>query len=85
MRANRYLMCVSNEGYPASLEPAKFYRTLSDRKAVQVGLVRVIDESGEDYLYPAKLFKAFDLPPPLTRTLGRVLATRTKMPADEAA
>ena len=52
-------MCVDNEGYEASLERRKIYVALPDAKR---GHVRVIDESGEDYLYPKSMFVAVDLP-----------------------
>jgi hypothetical protein len=57
-----YLLCVKNEAYPASLEVRKVYRALPDAVAATRGFVRVIDESGEDYLYPADFFVAIDLP-----------------------
>ena len=46
----------SNEGYPSSLELGKNYRVLPDSEAVQHGMLRVVDESGEDYLYPQEYF-----------------------------
>jgi hypothetical protein len=49
-------------GHRASLEPRKVYRVLSDPKAERESLLRVIDESGEDYLFPASLFVRIDLP-----------------------
>ena len=52
----KYAVCVSNEGFEASLEVRKLYRVLPDRKAEAQSLVRVVDESGEDYLYPGELF-----------------------------
>ena len=52
----RYAVCVSNECYPASLELRKLYEVLADPNAASEGLVRVVDESGEDYLYPADFF-----------------------------
>lgn len=58
----RYLICVKNAGYEASLERRKVYRALPHSKAEGHGLVRVIDESGEDYLYPAAFFVAIELP-----------------------
>jgi len=57
----RFAICVSNEGYE-DLEVWKVYRVLPDTKAVEVGCLRVIDESGEDYLYPASRFVVVDLP-----------------------
>ena len=58
----RYLLCVNNEGYPASLEMRKVYRRLRDPKAAAHGFVRVIDESGEDYLFPESFFVPVELP-----------------------
>jgi len=58
----RYLLCVKNDGYPASLEVRKVYRALPDPVAAAKNFVRVIDESGEDYLYPADRFVAIDVP-----------------------
>lgn len=52
----QYAICVNNEAYPASLEQHKLYRLLPDIDAQEDGDVRVIDESGEDYLYPATHF-----------------------------
>jgi hypothetical protein len=57
-----FLLCVSNESYPASLEVRKVYQALPDPIAASRGFVRVIDESGEDYLYPADYFVAVELP-----------------------
>ena len=52
----RFAVCVRNEGYEASLELHKIYRVVPDLEAEREGDVRVIDESGEDYLYPAEWF-----------------------------
>ena len=54
----RFVLCVRNRHYPASLELRKVYRLLSDEQASRHHQVRVIDESGEDYLYPAQRFVA---------------------------
>ncbi|MGH8427845.1 MAG: hypothetical protein ACRES7_07680 [Gammaproteobacteria bacterium] len=51
-----YLLCISNEGYPASLKPRKLYEQLPDPEAEALGLVRVRAESDEDYLFPADHF-----------------------------
>jgi hypothetical protein len=56
------VVCVKNDGYLASLEKRKIYVALRDAKADEHGLVRVIDESGDDYLYPKILFRAIALP-----------------------
>lgn len=58
----RFLICVENRGYEASLEPMKVYEVLSDREADKHHQERVIDESGEDYLYPEKYFAPVRLP-----------------------
>ena len=58
----QFLLCVKNDAYPASLEVRKVYQALSDPIAAVRGFVRVIDESGEDYLYPSDYFVAVELP-----------------------
>lgn len=58
----QYVVCVRNEDYPASLELRKLYAVLPDRVAARVGLRRIIDESGEDYLYPESYFIDIKLP-----------------------
>src|SRR2546425_5908307 len=58
----RYVLCLENKGYPASLETRKVYRALSDAKGERAGLLRVIDESGEDYLYPRRWFARVSVP-----------------------
>lgn len=57
-----YVVCIDNADYPASLELHKIYRTLPDVDAAHSGDLRVIDESGEDYLFPATGFVAIDPP-----------------------
>src|SRR5215475_11640131 len=66
-----FVMCISNSGYPASLELHKVYRAIADGTARRDGYVRVVDESGEDYLYPAKWFIAVSLPPKARNSLLR--------------
>jgi hypothetical protein len=63
------VLCLNNEGYEASLETRKVYVALPDEAAAKHGLVRVVDESGEDYLYPIKFFAAVELPPSLRRAV----------------
>ena len=58
----RFAVCVKNDGCEASLERNKLYVVLPDRYAAKHGEVRVIDESGEDYLYPAAWFVAVEVP-----------------------
>jgi len=57
-----FLLCVKNDAYPASLEVRKVYQELPDPAAAARGFVRVVDESGEDYLYPVDYFVAVKLP-----------------------
>lgn len=61
-RARQLVVCIDNEGYPASLEKRKIYVSLRDSDAERHDLVRVIDESGDDYLYPKTLFRLIELP-----------------------
>jgi hypothetical protein len=56
------VICVSNDGYEASLEVRKIYRAFEDGDAMAHKLVRVVDESGEDYLYPSSNFLPVVLP-----------------------
>jgi len=55
-------VCINNEGYPASLEKRKIYVVLRDPVAGKRSLLRVIDESGDGYLYPKTFFRAIALP-----------------------
>lgn len=72
----RFAICVDNSEYPASLEKHKLYRVLPDADAAKDGDVRVIDESGEDYLFPAQYFILIDLPRGIVRTLNKSFAQR---------
>ena len=58
----RYVVCLENKGHRGSLETRKVYRALSDAKGERAGLVRIIDESGEDYLYPTRWFARVSVP-----------------------
>ena len=62
MKTLRFVVCIDNSGYPASLELRKIYEALADPEAEKHDQVRVVDESGEDYLYPASSFIAIHLP-----------------------
>jgi hypothetical protein len=66
-----FVVCVSNKGYPASLEVRKLYQSISDDEAVKRHQVRVIDESGEDYLYPEEYFVPVQLPQAAERAVLR--------------
>jgi hypothetical protein len=64
-----FAVCINNSEYPASLELHKIYRVISDEDAEQDGDLRIVDESGEDYLYPAEYFMKLDLPREVQRAL----------------
>ena len=66
----KFLLCVDNQGYEASLELRKLYETIPDKEAELHNHVRIIDESGEDYLYPSKFFAPVKLP---MQTKNRIL------------
>jgi len=61
-KARAFVLCIRNDGYPASLERRKIYPVIRDASAARHSLMRVIDESGEGYLYPANYFIALRLP-----------------------
>ncbi len=65
----RFVVCVKNKGYEASLEVCKLYRLVPDPNAERRGYLRVVDESGEDYGYSADRFLSVELPKPLERAL----------------
>lgn len=57
-----FVVCVDNTAYPASLELRKIYQRVPDPQAEKLGQVRIVDESGEDYLYPREYFLPIELP-----------------------
>jgi hypothetical protein len=63
------VVCLNNEGYEASLEKRKLYVAVADDEAAKHKLVRVIDESGDDYLYPSSFFSFVELPPRIRRAV----------------
>lgn len=65
----KFAVCVNNTDYPASLELHKIYRVWPDEDAVLDGDIRVVDESGEDYLYPAEYFVFVELPQAIEKSL----------------
>ena len=65
----RFVVCIENKGYEASLERCKFYRLVPDRDAEKRGYLRVIDESGEHYGYSADRFLPIEVPKPVERAL----------------
>jgi hypothetical protein len=68
-QSKQLVVCVNNEGYPASLERRKIYIALRDAAAEKHGLLRVVDESGEDYLDPKAFFRAIALPQSVKRAV----------------
>jgi hypothetical protein len=66
----KFLLCIENEDYEASLEIRKLYETIPDKQAERHKQVRIIDESGEDYLYPSRFFAPVRLP---MQTKNRIL------------
>ena len=66
---SRLFVCLRNDGYEVSLEPRKIYAALPDADASKQGQLRVIDESGEDYLFPASLFAPISLPTRVRRAV----------------
>ena len=60
--SKQFVVCIQNKGYEASLEKRKIYAVFWDEANEKQGLLRVLDESGEDYLYPSKYFRAIELP-----------------------
>ena len=65
----RFVVCLKNKGYDVSLERRKIYQVLPDPRAAKHGLIRVVDESGEDYLYPEDFFAPIELPQPIRRAV----------------
>ena len=67
----RYAVCVANDGYPVSLEIRKIYEVIPDAEAERLGQLRVIDESGSDYLFPREYFRPVELSEDALRALER--------------
>ena len=65
----KFVICLRNKGYEASLEQLKLYRLLPDREAQKHKLIRIVDESGDGYLYPANFFTPIELPQPIRRAI----------------
>jgi hypothetical protein len=73
-RDAQFAICISNAGYAASLEIRKIYQVLADKAGGKHGKIRVIDESGEDYLYPEEFFVPVRLPQAVERAVRRATA-----------
>ena len=63
----KFVVCINNQDYTASLEVRKLYQVLEDDQATQHQMLRIIDESGEDYLYPASYFANIQVPDSLQK------------------
>jgi hypothetical protein len=67
----QFVVCVQNKDYPASLELRKLYQVVPDTQAREFHQIRVIDESGDDYLYPVECFAPVQLPQTVSRAVFR--------------
>jgi len=67
--AKTFVICISNDGYSVALERRKIYVALPDPVSEKNGLLRVIDESGDDYLYPKEFFRPIALPDPVKKAV----------------
>jgi len=65
----RFAVCINNSDYEASLELHKIYQVVPDLDALRDGDLRIVDESGEDYLYAASRFVAIEIPKALERAM----------------
>jgi len=65
----KFVICLQNKDYEVSLEPRKIYQVLPDLDAAKHRQLRVIDESGEDYLYPKSYFATIELPTPVRKAV----------------
>ena len=80
MAKHQLFICIDNEGYEASLELRKIYEATSDLKSANQGLLRIVDESGKDYLYPESMFvEALLNPPPPGRRLRQAVRRYRKL------
>ena len=72
MEEPKFVVCLDNEDFLASLEIGKLYQIVPDKEAEKLGGLRVIDEDGEDYFYDAKVFCPLQVPPIVAQTLMSV-------------
>lgn len=79
-KTSQFAVCVNNTGNPASLTLCKIYPVLPDKEAEEMDQIRVIDNDGEDYLYPAENFILIDFPPKVRQTLLRVFHSESSAP-----
>lgn len=72
----QFVVCVKNKSYAASLELRKLYQVIADETAAKLRQIRVIDESGEDYLYPAEYFVPVQIPQSAEKAVRRATGAR---------
>ena len=75
-RELQFVACVKNKDYPASLELRKLYQVVADETAAKLHQIRVIDESGEDYLYPEEYFVPVQIPQSAEKAVRRAAGVR---------
>ncbi len=80
--ARQLVICVRNDGHPVSLEKRKIYVAIPDAAARKLKLMRVVDESGEDYLYPADFLVEVTLPLPVRKAV--LASARERLQAQRA-
>jgi hypothetical protein len=68
-----FVVCINNADYPASLELHKIYRIITDKEVEKEGDIRIIDESGEDYIYPSTYFVPIQVPQAVEESLLRAI------------
>jgi hypothetical protein len=73
---SRFVVCIKNKDYAAALELGKLYQVVADQAAAKLRQIRVIDESGEDYLYPREYFIPVQLPESAERAIRRAVGLR---------
>ncbi len=69
---HKFVICMDNDGYEASLEQRKLYELLPDEKALIRGQLRIVDESGEDYLFPKGMFMEVALPDEIAERVAKI-------------
>lgn len=67
---NQFVVCLDNRDYLASLERGKLYALIADEEGAKLGMLRIVDESGESYLYPSSLFAAIAVPEAIAERLA---------------
>lgn len=70
--STRFVVCIANDGYETSLQRNKIYAVLEDAEAAGDGDVRIIDDTGEDYLYPARWFVPIEVPDTVQKSVLQV-------------